>query len=132
MDKIITGLKTKVAKYVLPQTDLNFATYANLKTSKEEFYLKYSTAVQTYNCVCSSLSDLNYINVTILRLNKDTQMSTEVYSRKELFIKELRSLREEVLALIESFKYLKDGLESVVRFYATFQYVLTSTRMESV
>ena len=41
-------------------------------------------------------------------------------------------MKEEVKGLIDSYKYLKDGLEASVRFYHSLQFIINSPRMEEI
>jgi predicted nuclease with TOPRIM domain len=130
MEKIIVELKKKIESYNLPEGLEVIPSYASIKSSKEELYKKYSNTVMTYNRVCDTLSKLQFSSITVDRLLKELPNSNEVYSRQKLFSTELKSLKDEIKGMIESYKYLKDGLEATVRFYSSVQYILTSYRME--
>lgn len=130
MEKIIVELKKKIESYNLPEGLEVIPSYASIKSSKEELYKKYSNTVMTYNSVCDTLSKLQFSSITVDRLLKELPNSNEVYSRQKLFSTELKSLKDEIKGMIESYKYLKDGLEATVRFYSSVQYILTSYRME--
>ena len=130
MEKIIFELKKKIESYTLPEGLEIIPSYSSIKTSKEELYKRYSNTVMTYNRVCDTLSKLQFSVVTIDRLLKELPNSNEVFSKQKLFSTELKSMKEEARGLLESYKYLKDGLEATVRFYSSVQYILTSYRME--
>lgn len=130
MEKIIIELKKKIDSYVLPEGLEVIPSYASIKSSKEELYKKYSNTVMTYNRVCDTLSKLQFSSVTVDRLLKELPNSNEIFSKQKLFSTELKSLKDEIKGLVESYKYLKDGLEATVRFYNSIQYILTSYRLE--
>ena len=130
MDKIIIDIKKKLESYILPEGLEIIPSYSSLKSSKEEFVTKYSSVVMTYNRICDSLSKLQYLSVTIDRLMRELSNSKETFNRQKLFSTELKNSKEEARGLIESYRYLKDGLESTVKFYQTLQFVMTSYRME--
>lgn len=133
MDKIIKDIKKKLESYVLPDGIEVIPSYASLKSSKEEFATKYSGVVMNYSRICKSLSDLQYMSVTIDRLLRELpNSSNEVFSKQKLLSTELKNAKDETLGLIASYKYFKDGLESVVKFYQNMNFVLTSYTMGEV
>lgn len=130
MEKIIMNLKKKIESYTLPDGLEIIPSYSSIKTSKEELYKKYSNAVMSYNKICETLSNLQFTSVTIDRLMKELPNTTEIFSKQKLFSTELKQMKDETKGLIDSYKYLKDGLEATVRFYNSIQYILTSYRLE--
>lgn len=132
MDKIINDIKKKVLSYTLPEGLDVIPPYNLIKTSKEELYRNYSNAVVTYNRICDTLAKLQYSQVTVDRLLKELANSSEVFSKQKLYSSELRNLKEEIKGVVESYRYLKDGLESTVRFYNSVQFLLNSYRLEEV
>lgn len=130
MEKIIVELKKKIESYSLPEGLEVIPPYTSIKTSKEELYRKYSNTVMTYNRVCDTLSKLQFSSITIDRLLRELPSSNEIFSKQKLFSTELKNMKDETKGLIESYKYLKDGLEATVRFYSSVQYILTSYRMD--
>lgn len=132
MDKIIKDLRDKVNSYTIPEGVDIIPPYMSLKTSKEEFYKKYSGVVMLYQRLCDSLSKLQYSSVSVDRLLKELSNSNETFQRQKYFSAELKNLKEEIKGLIESYKYSKEGMEETVRFYRGIQYVLSSYRIEEV
>ena len=132
MDKIIIDIKKKLESYTLPEGLEVIPPYASIKSSKEELYTKYSSVVTTYNRICDSLSKLQYMSVTLDRLIRELPNSNDTFSKQKYFGTELRTAKDEAKGLIESYKYLKDGLEAAVRFYNSIQYILSSFRMGEV
>lgn len=130
MEKIIIELKKKIEGYTLPEGLEVIPSYPSIKASKEELYKKYSSTVMTYNKVCDSLSKLQFSAVTVDRLLQELSNSKEVFSKQTLFSNELKNLKTEIKGLVESYRYLKDGLEAGVRFYSSLSFILTSYRME--
>lgn len=130
MDKIILDIKKKLESYVLPDCIEVIPSYSSLKASKEEFATKYSSVVMNYTRICKSLSDLQFMSVTLDRLLRELpNNSKEVFSRQKLLSTELKNSKDEALGMIASYKYLKEGLESVVKFYQNMNFVLTSYTM---
>lgn len=130
MEKIIIELKNRVEGYILPEGIEVIPPYASIKSSKEELYKKYSNVVTLYNRVCDTLSKLQYSSVTVDRLLRELPNSNEVFSKQKLYSTELKALKEEIKGLVDSYKYMKDGLEATVRFYNSLQYILSSYRMQ--
>lgn len=130
MDKIINGLKKKIDGYKLPEGIDIIPPYTSIKTSKEELYSRYSNVVMTYNRVCDTMSKLQLSSVTIDRLLRELPNSKEVFSKQKLYSEELKNLKMDVRGMLDSYKYIKDGLEACVRFYNSVQYILTSYRLE--
>ena len=132
MEKIIMDLKRKIEGYKLPEGVDVIPPFSSIKVSKEVLYNKYSGAVTTYNNVCSTLSKLQFSSITVDRLARELPNTTEVFSKQKLYANELRNMKEEVKGLIDSYKYLKDGLEASVRFYHSLQFIINSPRMEEI
>lgn len=132
MEKVIWELKKKIEGYKLPEGVDVIPPYSSIKVSKDELYNKYSGAVTTYNNICSTLSKLQFSSITVDRLIRELPNTTEVYSKQKLYASELRNMKEEIKGLVESYKYLKDGLEATVRFYHSLQFIICSPRMEEI
>lgn len=132
MDKIILDIKKKLDSYTLPEGIEVIPPYVSIKSSKEELYTKYSSVVTTYNKICESLSKLQFMSVTIDRLMRELSNTKETFARQKFFSNELKTAKDEAKGLIDSYKYLKDGLEAAVRFYNSIQFILSSFRMNDV
>jgi hypothetical protein len=132
MEKIIMELKKKVESYVLPEGVDLIPPYSSIKLSKEELYTKFSEIVVKYNRICDSLSKLQYTSVTIDRLLREIPNTKEVFSKQKMVSIELKNLKEDVVGLLASHKFLKDGLEAQVKFYNSVQFIINSYRMSEV
>ena len=132
MEKIITELKRKVESYVLPTGVDVIPPYSSIKTSKEELYTNFSETVMRYNRICDSLSNLQYMSITIDRLMREIPNTKEVFSKQKMVSMELKNIKDDVLGLIASYKYMKDGLEAQVKFYNSVQFIINSYRMSEV
>ena len=133
MEKIISSLKKKLDSYKLPDGVCVIPEFGAIKNSKETLYTNYSDAVRRYNIICDSLSKIQLMNVTIDKLLQELPKSADItFSMKNLCSDELKFLKTEVKTTAESYKTYKDGLEAVVNFYKSVQYILSSYRIEDV
>lgn len=131
LDKILLDLKARVNAYSLPVGIEIIPEYATIKASQETMFTSYSSAVTAYNKLCDSLSKLQYLSVSIDRLLRELPNSGEVFSRQKFFNTELGYLKSDCRAIIDSYRALKEGVESAVRFYNSTQYLLNTYRLDA-
>ena len=125
---ILLNIQNRIYSYKLDNSTVAIPEFRVIK-SKEAYFKNYSNAVSMYHETCQALSDLQFINFTLVRLSKEISASSESYQARDNMSKEIRSLKDLATSIIDSYKYRKDGLEQVVKLYSSFQYLMTSTSM---
>lgn len=112
---------------ILP-TESTFPSYCELKNSPDKFYELYAEATHKYNVICDALQKLQHANAMLVKVLNDL-MSTECkesYTVKNMYVKNFTNAKTECAALIRCYETAKASSESIVKFYTSAQYILTS------
>lgn len=108
-------------------------SYRELRSSPDKFYELFSEATYKYNIICDSLQKLQYANAMIVKALNELMNpeSREQYNVKSQYIKSFTNVKAECVALIAGYETAKSSAESVVRFYNSAQFIITSNRFDS-
>lgn len=114
---------------VIPTAE-RFPSFAQLKSSPDKFYELFSNATYNYNVICDALQKLQHTNAMIVKTLNDllSPECSEGFESKSQYTKKFTAARTECLALISAYETAKASSESVVKFYNSAQYVITSGR----
>ena len=99
-----------------------------MKNSPDKFYELYAEATHKYNVICDALQKLQHANAMLVKVLNDL-MSTdckEAYTVKNMYVKNFTNAKTECAALIRCYETAKASSESIVKFYTSAQYILTS------
>ena len=112
---------------VIP-TAVKFESFAKLKSSPDKFYELFSNATYNYNIICDALQRLQHTNAMIVKTLNDllSPECTEGYELKTQYTKKFTAARTECIALINAYETAKASSESIVKFYNSAQYIITS------
>lgn len=117
---------------VLPTAE-KLPDYKELRSSPDKFYEMFSEVTYKYNVICDALQKLQYSNAMIVKCLNEL-MSTdcrEPYNVKNQYIKSFTGIKSECAALIAGYETAKASAESIVKFYNSAQYIITSGRFEN-
>ena len=108
-------------------------SYRELRSSPDKFYELFSEATYKYNIICDSLQKLQYANAMIVKSLNELMNpeSRELYNVKSQYIKSFTNVKMECIALIAGYETAKSSAESVVRFYNSAQFIITSNRFDA-
>lgn len=108
-------------------------SYRELRSSPDKFYELFSEATYKYNVICDSLQKLQYANAMIVKALNELMNpeSREQYNVKSQYIKSFTNVKSECVALIAGYETAKASAESVVKFYNSAQFVITSNRFDA-
>ena len=108
-------------------------TYSELKKSPDRFYELFSEATYKYNTICDTLQKLQHANAMLVKVLNDLMNPEcrESYNVKNQYIKNFTNSKTECAALIAGYETAKSSAESIVRYFNSAQYVITSGRFES-
>jgi hypothetical protein len=108
-------------------------SYRELRSSPDKFYELFSEATYKYNIICDSLQKLQYANAMIVKALNELMNpeSREQYNVKSQYIKSFTNVKAECVALIAGYETAKSSAESVVRFYNSAQFIITSNRFDA-
>lgn len=108
-------------------------SYRELRSSPDKFYELFSEATYKYNIICDSLQKLQYANAMIVKALNELMNpeSREQYNVKSQYIKSFTNVKTECVALIAGYETAKSSAESVVRFYNSAQFIITSNRFDA-
>ena len=112
---------------IIPTAE-KFPSFAQLKSSPDKFYEMFSNATYNYNVICDALQKLQHTNAMVIKTLNDllSPECTEGYEIKSQYIKKFTAVKTECFALIGAYETAKSSSESVVKFYNSAQYVITS------
>lgn len=108
-------------------------SYRDLRSSPDKFYELFSEATYKYNVICDSLQKLQYANAMIVKALNELMSpeSREQYNVKSQYIKSFTNVKAECVALIAGYETAKSSAESVVKFYNSAQFIITSNRFDA-
>lgn len=108
-------------------------SYRELRSSPDKFYELFSEATYKYNIICDSLQKLQYANAMIVKALNELMSpeSREQYNIKSQYIKSFTNVKAECVALIAGYETAKSSAESVVKFYNSAQFIITSNRFDA-
>lgn len=108
-------------------------SYRELRSSPDKFYELFSEATYKYNIICDSLQKLQYANAMIVKALNELMSpeSREQYNVKSQYIKSFTNVKAECVALIAGYETAKSSAESVVKFYNSAQFIITSNRFDA-
>ena len=114
---------------VIPTAE-KFPSFAQLKSSPDNFYELFSNATYNYNIVCDALQRLQHTNAMIVKTLNDllSPDCKETFEIKTQYTKKFTAIRTECIALISAYETAKAASEAVVKFYNSAQFVITSNR----
>ena len=104
-----------------------------IKKSPDGFYELFSEATYKYNTICDTLQKLQHANAMLVKVLNDLMNPEcrESYNVKNQYIKNFTNSKTECAALIAGYETAKSSAESIVRYFNSAQYVITSGRFES-
>lgn len=125
---ICTYIQSLIASMEIIPTASKFVSFAELKSSPNRFYELFSDATYNYNIICDALQKLQHSNAMIVKVMNDLMSDScrEQYSVKTQYLKNFTALKTECSALISAYETAKSSSESVVKFYNSCQYIITS------
>lgn len=128
--KILTYIKSLITSCEIIPTAEALPSYMELKKSPDRFYELFSEATYKYNVICDTLQKLQHSNAMVVKLLNDLMSPDcrESYNVKSQYIKSFTSVKSECTALISCYETAKASAESIVKFYNSAQYVITSGR----
>lgn len=108
-------------------------SYSELKKSPDRFYELFSEATYKYNIICDALQKLQYANAMLVKALNDLMNPEcrESYNVKNQYIKNFTNAKTECNALVAGYETAKASAESIVRYFNSAQFVITSGRFES-
>lgn len=121
LQKLISSMEIIPTAGTLP-------SFSELKSSPDRFYELFSEATYKYNTICDALQTLQHANAMIVKVLNDLMSAEckETYNIKSQYIKSFTSSKSECTALISCYETAKASAESIVRYYNSAQYVITS------
>ena len=133
LDSIYKYIKTLIESMEVIPTASSLPSYKELRSSPDKFYEMFSETTYKYNVICDALQKLQYANaMTVKALNELMSADCrETYNVKSQYIKNFTCIKSECTALIAGYETAKASAESVVRFYNSAQYIITSGRFEN-
>lgn len=131
---IINYLNTLINSMEVIPTAGTLPSFAKLKESPDKFYDMFSEATYKYNVICDALQKLQHANAVIIRIMNELSnnvSSREPYNTRTQYIKTLTNIKASCMALINAYETAKASAESIVKYYNSAQFVITSSRFES-
>lgn len=128
--KLYSYIRSLVESMEVIQTACILPSYKELCKSPDNFYELFSEATYKYNVVCDTLQKLQHANAMIVKVLNDLMNPEckESYNVKQQYIKSFTQVKSECSALINAYETAKASSESIVRFFNSAQYTITSGR----
>lgn len=133
LEGIYKHISSLIADSEIIPTASIMPSYKELKSSPDRFYELFSEATYKYNIICDALQKLQYANAMIVKCLNDLMSPEcrEQYNVKSQYIKSFTCVKSECTALIAGYETAKASAESIVKFYNSAQFVITSGRFEN-
>lgn len=133
LTNIYTYIQSLVASMEIVPTTHKFVSFSELKSSPNRFYELFSDATFNYNTICDALQKLQHSNAMIVKVLNELMSDNckESFSTKSQYIKNFTNLKTECNALISAYETAKASSESVVKFYNSCQYIITSRNFDN-
>ena len=130
---IYNYIKSLVETMEIIPTAAPFVSFAELKSSPDRFYELFSDATYKYNTICDALQKLQHSNAMNIKVLNELMSDScrESYNVKTQYIKLFTNLKTECTALINAYETAKASSESVVKFYNSCQFVITSRNFDN-
>ncbi len=131
--KLYTYVRSLIESMEVIPTAGVLPSYSELKKSPDRFYELFSEATYKYNTICDTLQKLQHANAMLVKVLNDLMNPEcrESYNVKNQYIKNFTNSKTECAALIAGYETAKSSAESIVRYFNSAQYVITSGRFES-
>lgn len=131
IDATLDKCRQRIRKASFLQGMVSIPDFPSLQASPELFFTSYSKVIETYNQVCTFMSDMTYTKIALDRLLQDLQKTQMEYTQQDFYIKEIKKLKDEAHSFIEAYKIHKEALEATARFYNSVQYTLSAAARNS-
>lgn len=133
LESIYKYIQSLIESMEIIPTAGELPSYKELRSSPDKFYEMFSEATYKYNVICDALQKLQYSNAMIVKCLNDLMSPDcrEQYAVKSQYIKSFTCVKSECAALIAGYETAKASAESIVKFYNSAQYVITSGRFEN-
>lgn len=130
---IYNHLQNLIASMEVIPTAGILPSFSELRKSPERFYELFSEATYKYNVICDTLQKLQHANAMIVKVLNDLMSPDckETYNVKSQYIKNFTNSKSECVALIGCYETAKASAESIVKYYNSAQFVITSNRFDS-
>ena len=134
LENIYKYIKNLIESMEVIPTAGQLPSYRELRSSPDKFYEMFSEATYKYNIICDALQKLQYSNAMIVKALNELMSPEcrEQFNVKSQYIKSFTCVKSECNALIAGYETAKASAESIVKFYNSAQYVITSGRFENV
>lgn len=128
--KLYEYLKTLIEGMEVIPTAGTLPSFIELKSSPDKFYDMFSEATYKYNVICDALQKLQHSNAMLIKVTSEINDSSCVdnFSSKTQYLKNFNNLKFECSALISAYETAKASAESIVKYFNSAQYVITSGR----
>ena len=131
--KLYTYVRSLIESMEVIPTAGVLPSYSELKKSPDRFDELFSEATYKYNTICDTLQKLQHANAMLVKVLNDLMNPEcrESYNVKNQYIKNFTNSKTECAALIAGYETAKSSAESIVRYFNSAQYVITSGRFDS-
>lgn len=133
LSKMYTYVKSLIESMEVIPTAGVLPSYVELKKSPDRFYELYSEATYKYNIICDTLQKLQHANAMLVKVLNDltSPECRESFNVKNQYMKNFSNVKTECVTLIAGYETAKESAESIVRYFNSAQFVITSGRFES-
>jgi hypothetical protein len=133
LPKLYNYIKSLIESMEVIPTAEALPSYAQLKESPNKFFELFSEAVYKYNVICDTLQKLQHSNAMIVKILNDLMSPDcrESYNVKNLYLKNFQQVKSECVALIACYETAKSSAETIVKFFNSAQYTITSGKFDS-
>ena len=131
--KLYSYVRTLIESCEVIPTAGILPSFSELKKSPDKFYELFSEATYKYNVICDTLQKLQHANAMLVKVLNDLMNPEcrESYNIKNQYIKNFTNSKTECYALISGYETAKASAESIVKYFNSAQYVITSGRFDS-
>lgn len=131
--KLYTHIRGLIESCEVIPTAGQLPSYAELRKSPDKFYDMFSEATYKYNIICDALQKLQHSNAMLIKILNDLTCAEcrELYNIKSQYIKNFSNCKTECAALIAGYETAKSSAESIVKYFNSAQFVITSGRFEN-
>jgi hypothetical protein len=132
--KLYTYVRSLIESCEVIPTAGVLPSFSELKKSPDRFYELFSEATYKYNIICDTLQKLQHANAMLVKVLNDLMNPEcrESYNTKNQYIKNFTNSKTECYALISGYETAKASAESIVKYFNSAQYVITSNRFDAV
>ena len=132
LPKLYSSIKTLIESMEVIPTAESLPSYSQLKESPNKFFELFSEAVYKYNIICDTLQKLQHANAIIVKVLNDLMSPDckESYNIKTIYVKNFTQIKSECVALIACYETAKASSETIVKFFNSAQFTITSGRFD--